>query len=402
MQGIISFTLKQRVLFNLLFVLLMVIGVLVMFKSPVERYPNIDFGKAYINTYFPGASPRDVETLITKEIEDSIEDLENLDYIRSTSYRERSSILVKFIDDTDYQRSYDEMRLKVQAVIDELPPEAEPPRFTYIDVNFWQPTLSISLYGDRDNRALSLMADELKISLRQIKGVREVRLQGEFTREFHIELDPLLMRRFGVTFDETAAALESANISIPAGDHTTSGGEFIIKVDERFRDRQAALDTIVRRDGDGSFIRVADLAAAAYLSHRDPFALTSVNGRDCVTLQIVKTPEANALAIVRDAKKVIASYEEPFAAEQVEMVMIQDSTVKIRDAMRVLGSNLLLGVILVSALIWYFMGFRNAALTTIGIPFAFLVTMIILYLTGNSINEISLFAFVLVSGIIVD
>ncbi len=402
MQGIISFTLRQRVLFNLLFVLLMVIGVFVMFKSPVERYPNIDFGKAYINTYFPGASPKDVETLITREIEDSIEDLENLDYIRSTSYRERSSILVKFIDDTDYQRSYDEMRLKVQAVIDELPPEAEPPRFTYIDVNFWQPTLSISLYGDRDNRALSLMADELKISLRQIKGVREVRLQGEFTREFHIELDPVLMRRFGVTFDETAAALESANISIPAGDYTTSGGEFIIKVDERFRDRQAALDTIVRRDGDGSFIRVADLAAAAYLSHRDPFALTSVNGQDCVTLQIVKTPEANALTIVRDSKEVIDSYEEPFAAELVEMVVIQDSTVKIRDAMRVLGSNLLLGVFLVSALIWYFMGFRNAALTTIGIPFAFLVTLIILYLTGNSINEISLFAFVLVSGIIVD
>jgi len=402
MQGIIAFTLKQRVLFNLLFVLLMAIGALVMFKSPVERYPNIDFGKAYISTYFPGASPRDVETLITREIEDSIENLENLDYIRSTSYRERSSILVKFIDDTDYQRSYDEMRLKVQAIIDELPPEADPPRFTYIDVNFWQPTLSISLYGDRDNRTLSLMADELKISLRQIKGVKEVRLQGEYTREFHVELDPLLLSRFGVTFDQAAAALQKGNISVPAGDYTTEGGEFIIKVDERFRQRQDVLDTIVRRDSDGSFIRIGDLVSAAYLSHRDPFALASVNGRDCVTLQIVKTPEANAISIVREAKKVTASYEKSFGAEQVKMLMTQDSTVKIRDSMRVLGFNLLLGVILVSVLIWYFMGFRNACLTTIGIPFAFLVTMIILYLTGNSINEISLFAFVLVSGIIVD
>ena len=83
MQRIISFTLAQRVLFNLLFVLLMAIGVFVMFKSPVERYPNIDFGKAYINTYYPGASPRDVETLITREIEDAIENLENLDFILS-------------------------------------------------------------------------------------------------------------------------------------------------------------------------------------------------------------------------------------------------------------------------------------------------------------------------------
>jgi HAE1 family hydrophobic/amphiphilic exporter-1 len=402
MQRIISFTLRQRVLFNLLFVLLMAIGVFVMFQSPVERYPNIDFGKAYINTYYPGASPQDVETLITREIEDALENLDNLDFIRSTSYRERSSILVKFIDDTDYKRSYDEMRLKVQAVIDELPPEAESPRFTYIDVNFWQATISISLYGDRDNRALSLMGDELKTALRQLKGVKEVRLQGEFTREFHIQLDPQLMSRFGVTFDQTATALQNANISIPAGDYITGAGEFIIKVDERFRNRQEILDTIVRRDGDGSFVRVGDLLAAAFLSQRDPFSLTSVNGQDCVTLQVVKTPEANALTIAREAKKVIATYEKAFAQEQVKMILTQDSTVKIKDSMRVLGSNLLLGTFLVSMLIWYFMGFRNAALTTVGIPFAFLVTMIILYLTGNSINEISLFAFVLVSGIIVD
>lgn len=402
MQRIISFSLGQRVLFNLLFVLLMVVGAFVMLRSPVERYPNIDFGKAYINTYYPGASPRDVETLITREIEDAIEDLENLDYIRSTSYRERSSILVKFIDDTDYQHSYDEMRLKVQAIIDELPPEADPPRFTYIDVNFWQATLSISLYGDRDNRALALMADELKTSLRQLAGVEEVRLQGEFTREFHILLDPQLMKKFGLTFDQTAIALQNANISIPAGDYTTDGGEFIIKVDERFRNRQDVLDTIVRRDGDGSFVKVGDLISDAFLAHRDPFSLASVNGQDCITLQIIKTPEANALTIAANAKKVIATYEKTFARERVTMLLTQDSTVRIKDSMRVLGSNLLLGTFLVSVLIWYFMGFRNAALTTVGIPFAFLVTMIVLYLTGNSINEISLFAFVLVSGVIVD
>jgi HAE1 family hydrophobic/amphiphilic exporter-1 len=402
MQRLITFSLAQKVIFNLLFVLLMAVGVFVMFKSPVERYPNIDFGKAYINTYYPGASPRDVEILVTREIEDALEDLENLDYIRSTSYRERSSILVKFRDDTDYKRGYDEMRLKVQAVLDDLPPEADPPRFTYIDVNFWQATISISLYGDRDNRALSLMADELKTALRQLPGVKEVRLQGEFTREFHILLDPLLLTRFGITFDQTAAALQNANIAIPAGDYTTAGGEFIIKVDERFRTRQEVLDTIVRRDGDGAFVRVGDLSSDAYLSHRDPFALTSVNGHDCVTLQVVKTPKANALTIVQAAKGVIAGYEKTFAREQVKILLTQDTTVRIRDSMRVLGSNLLLGTILVSLLIWYFMGPRNAALTTVGIPFAFLVTMIILYLTGDSINEISLFAFVLVSGILVD
>ncbi|MBU0480426.1 MAG: efflux RND transporter permease subunit [Proteobacteria bacterium] len=402
MKEIVRFTLAQKVLINLLFVLLMVVGAFALFNSPVERYPNIEFGKAYVTTYFPGASPRDVEALITQKIEDAIENLENLEYIRSTSYRERSSILVKFIDDTDYRASYDELRLKVQAVIDELPKEADPPRFTFIDVNMWQPTVSINLYGDRDNRTLTLMGEELKTAIRQISGVKEVKLNGEFQREFHIQLAPELLSKLGITFDQVANALQTANISIPAGDYTIDGGEFIIKVDERFRERRQVLDTIVRRDADGSFVRVSDLSAEAFLSHRDPFVLTSVNGKDCVTLQVIKTPEANALTIVAKVREIIKEYEESFAKENVHLILTQDSTVRIRDSMRVLGTNLVIGIFLVCLLIWYFMGFRNAALTTIGIPFAFLVTMVVLYLTGNSVNEISLFAFVLVSGIIVD
>jgi len=402
MRRLVAFTLSQKVLINLLFVLLMVIGAFALISSPVERYPNIEFGKAYITTYYPGASPRDVEALVTREIEEAIEDLDNLDYVRSTSYRERSSMLVKFLDDTDYKQSYDEMRIKVQSVIEQLPPEAEPPRFTFLDVNFWKPTFSISLYGDLDNRSLTLMAEELKAPLRQIKGIKEVRLQGEYIREFQLDLDPLKLSRLGVTFDQVSTALKSTNISIPAGDHTSEGGEFTIRVDERFRSRQQVLDTIVRRDLDGSFVRVTDLASSAKLTHRDPFVLTAVNGHDCVTLQIIKTPQGNALSILNNARSTIDRYREIFAKEGVKLVITQDSTVKIKDSMRVLGSNLLLGITLVCFLIWYFMGARNAALTTVGIPFAFLVTMVILYLTGNSINEISLFAFVLVSGIIVD
>ncbi|MBU0676057.1 MAG: efflux RND transporter permease subunit [Proteobacteria bacterium] len=402
MKALVRFTLAQRVLFNLLFIVLMLVGAFALLRTPVERYPNIEFGKAYITTYFPGASPREVEALITGKIEDAIETMDNLEYVRSTSYRERSSILVKFYDDTDYQASYDEMRLKVQSIIGDLPVEADPPRFTYIDVSVWQPTFSINLFGDRDNHALTLMAEELKAALRQVSGINEVRLQGEYPREFHLDLAPDTLSRYGITFDQVSEALKQANVIIPAGDYTTDGGEFIIQVDERFRDRDQVLNTIVRRDGDGSMVRIADLTSQAELSHRDPFVITSVNGQDCITLLVIKTPSANALTIVKNAREIIEHYQPIFAKEGVRLITTQDSTVRIKDSIRVLGSNLLLGVILVSLLIWYFMGFRNAALTTIGIPFSFLVTMIILYLTGNSVNEISLFAFVLVSGVIVD
>ncbi len=113
MQRFVTFTLSQKVVFNLLFVLLMVIGAFTLLRMPVERYPNIQFGKMYINIYLPGASPEEVETLVTREVEESLEDLEDVEYVRSSSYRERSSIVIKFADDSDYERRFDDVRLKV-------------------------------------------------------------------------------------------------------------------------------------------------------------------------------------------------------------------------------------------------------------------------------------------------
>lgn len=402
MQKFIRFTIQQRVLLNLLFVLIMVVGAWAMLRSPVERYPNIHFGKVMIDTYYPGASPQDVEALVTREIEDALEDLDNVEYILSNSYRERSTILVKFTDDSDYGAGYDELRFRVQGMLQNLPPTVDPPKFNELDVNDWFPAISVNVLGDRPNRSLTLIAEDLKTRLSQIQGLKEVKLIGEYVREFHVLLDPVRMRALGITYDQAARALDRENTIIPAGDFTTGGGEFMLKVDERFRSRQQVMDTIIRTDGDGTFVRIGDIAIDAFLDHRDPFVMSSVNGKDCVTLQLIKTREGNAISIASQARKIVAENRQRYQDEEIELVLTQDSTVKIKDSIRVLGSNLLLGILLVSLLIYGVMGLRNAALTTIGIPFAFLVTMGIMYLTGNSINELSLFSFVLVSGIIVD
>jgi HAE1 family hydrophobic/amphiphilic exporter-1 len=402
MKSLVRFTLAQSVLFNLLFVILMVVGAWAFLTLPVERYPNVQLGKVYINTTYPGASPAEVEALVTREIEDALDDLENVEFIKSSSYRQHSTVVVKFIDDTDYEQGLDQLRFKVLRVLDELPPEADPPTFNALDVNDWLPAVSVNLLGERSNRALTLMAKELKIALRQIPGVKEIKLRGEMTKEFHVLLDPAKLTRYGITFDQAARALGQSGISIPAGDFTTPGGEFVIKADERYRTRQQVMDAIVRTDADGSFVRISDLASQALLSYRDPTVLTSVNGKDCVTLSVIKTKQGNALSIVGEVQRVLERFRPAMEREGVKLVLTQDSTVKINDAMDTMGWNLLVGVFLVCAVIAYFMGFRNALITTVGIPFSFLFTMVFMKLTGNSLNEITLFCFVLVSGIIVD
>ncbi len=402
MRGLVRFTLQQKVVANLLFILLVVIGALTLLRMPVERYPNIHFGKMYVTTYLPGASPEDVEILVTKKIEEALDDLEDVEFIRSSSYRERSSIIIKFEDDSDYEKRFNDVRSKVLSIAKDLPQVAEPPVFNFLDVNDWFPAISVNVAGSHSNTALSRVADEIKIVLSQIDGVKEVKLSGDYTREFHLLLSPEKLAVTGVTFTEIASALRRANVSFPAGNALTEHGEFIVKVDEQFVGRGSVLDTIVRRDSDGSFVRVADVAEDGYFSYRDPFVMASVNGVDCVTLQLLKHPSGNALFIADKVRKITAELKSVYEKYDITLTVTQDSSIKIEDSVRVLGVNLLLGVTLVCCIIWLFMGFRNAAITTVGIPFAFLVTTVLMFLTGNSINEVSLFAFVLVSGIIVD
>jgi len=401
-SDLVRLTLKQKVFVNLLFVMLMVVGTFCVFDLPVERYPDVRMGKVIISGFLPGASPDEVETLVTRKIEDSLEDLENVEFIRSRSFRQRSSVMVKFIDDTDYDALYDELRFRVLSIQNDLPDEMDPPTFTVISMGEWLPAISVNLVGDRSNRSLALMAEEMKIPLQRIPGVKEVQIEGEFAREFHVSLDPNQLARLGVTFDEVGRALQGANVSVPAGDFLSDSGEYVIVVDEKFRSRDEIANTVIRRDGDGSFVKVEDVMSHASMDYRDPFVVSSVNGIDSVAVQIIKTPEGNAIEIGGEVEKVVARFKPLLDKEGVDAILTQDQRVYINENINTLGSNLLVGIGLVCLCIWLVMGFRNAMLTTIGVPFSFLVTMIIMWLTNNSLNEITLFSFVLVSGIIVD
>ncbi len=158
MRKFIEFFLTQKVLVNLLFLLLMVVGAVALMELPVERYPNVNMGKMMITTFLPGASPTDVEALVTREIEQALDDLEEVEFIKSTSYRGRSSIMVKFVDDADYPELFKELRLKVLGSLPNLPQGVEPPEFQEVDVNYWLPVVTVNLVGDRSNRTLTLIS----------------------------------------------------------------------------------------------------------------------------------------------------------------------------------------------------------------------------------------------------
>ncbi len=402
MDSIVRFSLKQKVFYNLLFVLMFVAGFFAVNELPIERYPNVNFGEVVITTVYPGASPSDVEALVTQKIEDSLGSIENIEWLKATSYPERSYVHLKFIDDTDYKYLFNEVRLNILNIINELPAETDPPLIDNYTVNDFYPVVTINISGSQDNRALTLIAKEIKTHLEKLPGINKITIDGEYIREFHINLDPKKLRLYGVTYNEVAQALKDINLSIPAGSVNTPYGNYLIKVDETFNNRGQIINSIIRKDGDSNFLRLKDLITNARLDYRDPIVISSVNGKNVIALKIVKSDTGDALSIKKDIQATLKQLKPLIDQEQLSIAFTQDSTIKINDGITTLGLNMLVGMALVSIIIWYFMGIRNAGLITIGIPFSFMITMLLMYLTGNSLNEMTLFAFVLVTGIIVD
>ncbi len=402
MKAVVRYTLRQVVFLNVVFVLLIVAGVFALFSSPVENMPPVDMGRVFIVTPYPGASAEDVESLVTTKIEDALDGLDNVEYIQSRSRRNTSSVSVKFIDDTDYKDLYDELRFRVQNIRDELPAEAEEPRFLYLDTQWWMPVMVLNIVADMPNRSLKLLADELKASILDIPGVREVGLLGEYEREFHVSLDPGKLRQTGVTFEQAARAIQSANTKIPTGRLRTGDTEYMLDAGSRLSRQSDVLDVVVRRDGDGNFVRVSDLVTTAMEGYRDPSTISSANGLNTISLLVKKEDEGNAVSIAEKVKELSAKFVDARRGEGIDIKYTWDSTLEINDSVNTLGGNMLLGMGLIIVVLWLTLGFRNSMLTAIGIPFSFVCTLIIMKLTSMSINTISLFSFVLVSGIIVD
>ncbi len=457
MESLTRFLLRQGVLLNVLFLGVVILSALFAVPNiPIDRYPNIQFGEVQITTRYPGASPEEVERLVTDIIEESIRGMEDIDFIRSVSNANQSLIRVKFVDDTDYDGLYDELRLRVLGVQSRLPTvNGDPltPYFEEQDVDEWLPVIQLNLVSadpavPLPKRVLVLLAKDLRTRLQTLPDVKDVLLLGDDPEQFVVALDPRALERHRITTDDVVAALRSTGTAPPAGTLDTSLGERLIRVDHRFRDRDDLQNVVVRRDGDGNLLRVADLLDAESTGFRriDGSAITTVNGRETVACKVLKTRAGNAIDIKREVFAIVDEFLETHADTGLAIVPTLDSTFKIKDGLGVLVNNLLLSVVLVMALLFLFMAQRGrrltafglglgavaavvvgavqvtwvqsvaiglltffvfatcraAVLTVSGIVFAFLGSLLVFYFAGQSVNEISLLGFVLVIGIVVD
>ncbi len=404
-MSLTRFSVKQVVLMNLLFIIMIIAGSLVLTRLPIDVYPDTSLDIATITTVWTGASSEEVERLVTRKIEEEIEDVRGHDRIFSVSQPDASIITVKFREDmspTETQASFEDLRLRLDRVTD-LPSDSEPPDLQRITTDEVMPLLQIGVAatGEFDEGVLRRITLSLKDAIRSVDNVSKVRPIGIRDREIHIKFNKAALEKHGLSLQQAAEIIRANNMSLPAGYLGMGDSEITLRSVGEAQEWQDLGNIRVIRSPSGAHVLLRDIASIEESFER-AFWAARVNGRPAMILQIAKEAGANSLTVREDIANLIETFQANLNVEGIAIDIQADTTAVISSRLDVLRKNLFVGMILVFLVLWGSIGLRNSALAVIGIPFAFLCSIIFMWAIGVSLNAVSVFSLVLVTGMIVD
>ncbi|MCZ6550983.1 MAG: efflux RND transporter permease subunit [Candidatus Methylomirabilales bacterium] len=397
MKKLVEFSVRNRVLVNLLTLFVLGTGLVTYFQMPRELFPEFSRQAVQIVTTFLGASPEEVEKLITAPIEEEVAEVDGLDELLSVSQEGRSQILLKFQPDTDMNRALSDVRAALDNVTD-LPQEAKEPEVHEVKSTF--PVITVSLAGDIDEATLRDMAKDLRDDLRRIPGVSRVRILGTRERQIWVEVDPARLDEYRISLDDVRAAIAAHNRNVPGGTMKTSRGEILIRTLGEAAGAPEVERIILRSVATGTPLTVGDVASVRE-TFEEPTTIGRWGGHPAINLVVNKERKGDAIDIAASVRALVEEVRIRLP-ETVKIGVYNDFSVFIRKRLNTLRVSGAIGLTIVLLALWAFVRTRIALLTGLGIPFAMLGGIILMSMYGISLNMISLFSLILVLGLLVD
>lgn len=391
------------VLMNILVILLLVFGFLSASRLPQEQFSDVPFYFVNIAVPYPGVSAADIERVVTVPVENAMQGVNRVDQIRSVTTEGLSRVTLEFdqgITRAEFDRLFQEVRNRFNAIA--LPDGVLQERITEFSSNDFVPVIEVILVSEMDYGELNRAARNLKESLEQIRDVSGVTLVGARDRQIVIDADPARLESLGVSLDEVVSAVRARNITVPGGQLVTPSRAYLLRTVGEIQASRDFEDIVVRRAADSQgIVTIADVARIEEGFDREGVQ-SRYNGRQAIALRVLKIPGGSSVDIAESVRERVARFQGRAVGQNVEVFYTSDSTVQIRNSLNVLVSNALMGLALLIVVLLLFIGLRNALMTALGIPLTFAVTFIILEATGETLNGNTLFAMVLVLGLIVD
>jgi HAE1 family hydrophobic/amphiphilic exporter-1 len=391
----------RRPIFALMMILALVVaGSAGYARLNVDRSPSVELPTVYVNTSLPGASPVEMESLITQRLEQNLNTIEGINEMRSISSLGRSFVILTFQLDRDPNAAAEDVRNRVASTLGELPLDVIPPLVSKFDVDS-SPIMSLALSGDRPVRELTELAERVvKLVLERAEGVGEVEVSGGLPRAINIWVDADRLAAYRLPITEVRDAIARQNATIPGGNVTGNLQERTLRTVGRVADPRA-FDDIVVATRDGRPIRIRDIGHTED-GTREQRTTARLNGQPCVQMDVRRQSGANTVAVIEAIKAKFPALLAQLPPD-VKIEVIRDQSRYIHEALGEIRLHLVLGSILASLVVLLFMrNWRATVIAAVAIPASVISTFGMMWALDFTLNSVTMLALVLMVGIVID
>ncbi len=393
----IHFSLKNPLLVNLSLIIILIMGFLSWKGLPQEVFPVVDLDMVSIKTNFEGASPAEVEKQVTLAIEEEFRDSQDIDFISSISKEGVSSIIIKLKSGTNVNNFMRDTRTLLDRVND-LPDLSEEPELKRIRTRF--PVITLTLFGNLSKAELYEYSEKARRRIQKIKGIASIGIAGEQDWEIWVEVDPHQLAAFNMPLGVINAALKNNLIDQPGGSIKSREGDIRLRGKGVQSDPESIKEIVLRTNDNGGELKLGDIARVVR-RFEEPKTYARFNGKPSVNLTVTKTADASTIDISRKIRLLSDKLNDELPGN-ISAGYHTDMSVYVKTRLNVVKSSGLIGLILVLFSLYLLLNFRVALVTAFGIPVSFLFAVILLFYLNFTINMVSLFAFLIVLGMIVD
>ncbi len=395
-----SWAIDNRTSIYVLALFISVLGMMNYYLIPKETFPQVVIPYIVVSTPYPGTSPEDMENLVTRPIEKQLKSISNVKNITSNSVPDYSSIIVEFEPDLSIETAKQRVRDAVDKAKTDLPSDLpSDPDIMDVDVSA-MPVMYLNISGNYDLVKLKHYAELAQDRIEGLKEITRVDIVGALDREIQINADIFKMQAAKVTFSNIEQAIAMENITISGGSLTNNGTRNTVRIKGQFTDVET-IRNIVVQSSSGALIKLRDLADVTD-SFAEQASFARLNGKNVITLNVIKKSGANLLDASDQIKDIVDDLKEHSYPKDMEVTLTGDQSRFTRNTLEELNNTIIIGFILVTVVLMFFMGFTNAFFVGLSVPLSMFVAYMIIPGLGFTMNMIVMFAFIFALGIVVD
>ena len=401
-MNITELSIKRTTIPVVVFVILSLLGIYFYTRLTVELIPNMDIPVNVVMTVYPGAAPSEVESSVTKLVEDAVSAMEGIDKIISYSLENMSVVMIQFHDDIDADISLQDCERKVSMIQENLPDDANLPMFLKFDMNMF-PIMNVAVSADLPEQQFYELVDlYINPYISQIKGVAQVEIIGGNEREIQIKADAQKLQQYNISLSQIRQIIAASNLDFPVGKVSDDATRSLIRLSGKFSSLDQISELILGISPTGGEIRIKDVATVVD-GTKENVKLARINGTPSIGLSIQKQSGANAVEIADQVYELFDNFEKQYNESNLKFFIASDTSEFTRDSVNSVMFDLLFAIILVSITMLLFLhSFRNLIFVVVSIPTSIVSTFVIFYIFGFSLNLLTLLALSIVVGVIVD